>query len=75
MGELDEAGVEGGDIALRKVFEKTAERDEVIGLGDGGESATFGVGDTVEAKAIFADEFAREVARFEVVVFAGDFSS
>ena len=44
----------------------------MVGLGDGGEGVTSGVGDTVETEAVFADEFAGEVAGLQVVILAGN---
>lgn len=66
MGKLDEAGVEGFDFALGEIFEKTAESDEVVSLGNGLEIFAVAVDFAVELEAIFADEFGGDIGRSEV---------
>ena len=64
FGEVNEGGVEGGDLPATKVFEEAAEGDEVVGLGKGGEFAFFGAFEAVEPEAVAAEEFGGDVLRF-----------
>lgn len=61
FGEVDEARVEGFDVAFAEVFEEAAEGDEVVGLGEGGEG---GGGGAVEPEAVFAEEFGGDFGGF-----------
>ncbi len=61
--EFDETGVEGINAALGEVFEKAAEGDEVVGLGDDLEIFATTVGFAVEAEAVFTKEFLVDVSR------------
>lgn len=67
VGEFDEGWVERFDVALGKVFEKAAEGDEVVRLGDNFEIFAFFVGFAVELEAEFAEELGSDVDREEVV--------
>lgn len=55
-GEVDEGLVEGRDAAAGEIFQKAAEGDEVVGLGEDGERLVLGVFVAVETEAIFANE-------------------
>lgn len=67
VGEIDEGGIKGFNLAAGKVFHKTAEGDEVVGLGDGFQilAAIFGA-KAVKFQAIFTENFAVDVGRFDV---------
>jgi len=68
--QLDEGGVEGVDVALGEVSEKTAQGDEVVGLGGGGEFGVAFVFVAVEPEAVFAEEFGGDLFGLEI---AGEF--
>ena len=70
FGEFDEGRVEGFDFAFDEVGEKTAESDEVVGLGGGGEFGATFVLVAIEPKAVFAEEFLGDLGGLEV---AGEF--
>jgi len=57
FGEFDEGGVEGIDVAFGEVGEKTAQSDEVVGLGGGGEFGAAFVFVAIEPEAVFAEQF------------------
>lgn len=67
VGEFDEGRVEGCDAAFGEVFEKTAEGDEVVRLGDDFEVFASFVGFAVELEPEFAEKLFGNVDGEEVV--------
>lgn len=66
MRKLNETGVKRFDLAFGEIFEKTAEGDEMIGLGDGFEVFAVAINFAVELEAIFADELWGDIFGFEI---------
>lgn len=72
--KLNKGGVERFDLAFGEVFEKTAEGDEMICLGDSFEIFAIAVFFAVELEAEFAEELLGDVGGLEVFTFARNFS-
>ena len=61
LGELDFAGRETGDVALREVVEKAAQRDEVVTLGKHAELLTIDALVAVEPEAVAPHQLGRDL--------------
>lgn len=72
VGELDEGGVERFDVAFGEIFEKAAESNEVIRLGDGFEIFAVTIFFAIKLEAKLADKFLSDVGGGEIVAFAGN---
>lgn len=62
-------------MAASEIFEKTAQSNEMIGLGEDGETEIILIMVAIETETIFAKDFRGDVAGFDVAVkiFAGKF--
>ena len=61
LGELDLAGREAGDVALREVVEKAAQRDEVVTLGEHAQLLTIDALVAVEPEAVAPHQLGRDL--------------
>lgn len=66
--KIDEGRVESLNVSSGEIFEEAAEGDEVVGLGEGGETFIADViSVAVEFEAVFAEEFGVNLARLNIV--------
>ena len=61
LGELDLAGGEAGDVALREIVEKATQRDEVVALGKHAELLTIDALVAVEPEAVAPHQLGRDL--------------